>query len=298
MKIKSISKPAAKAGTAALALCLLTGNTAALARCASPEEMTALKVAALRQQLMVAALTCHQASSFNRFVTSYQDEFLVSDRALMRFFARQDGSSADDAYNSYKTKMANDSSLRSLSDPWFCGRAKSAFSVALTRNPSLAELVADRSPPIETGFSSCMADDSTAEGTPANAPVLPSRHRYTLEGTPASSDSTAGALSLAPQRDASLAVAPVASPPALPPAVPNSSPAPDSAPAYAPQPGSYRDADNGPYAYNAPYAAPYAYTPPPNTYSAYSNWWYSGQRPMQQVQGPDGRWYLVPSDGR
>ena len=298
MITKSITSTASKAGTTALALCLMAANTAAFARCASREEMTALRVAALRQQLMVAALTCHEASSFNRFVTSYRDEFLVSDRALLRFFARENGSRADDAYNSYKTKMANDSSLRSLSDPWFCGRAKSAFSAALTRNPPLAELVADQSRPIETGFSSCLADDSTVVGTPVSAPVLPSRHRYMLEGTPASSDSTAAGLSSVPEREASVDAKPIVSPPAAtangPAAAPPvnvAGPAQDGDQANAAPEGSYRDA------YNAA-SAPYAYAPPPRAYNAYARWWYAGQRPMQQVQGQDGRWYLVPSDGR
>jgi hypothetical protein len=78
VKAKSIKTTAMKTGTAALALCLAAGN-AAMARCASPEEMTALKVAAMRQQLMVAGLTCHQASSFNRFVSSSPTKTSQSD---------------------------------------------------------------------------------------------------------------------------------------------------------------------------------------------------------------------------
>jgi len=289
---------AMKTGTTALALCLVAGN-AAMARCASPEEMTALKVAALRQQLMVAALTCHQASSFNRFVTSYQEEFVSSDHALMRFFAHESGARADDAYNAYKTKMANDSSLRSLSDPWFCGRAHSAFSAALTRNLPLAQLVVDQNQP--TGFSSCMADNSGVAPS-VNGPNLPSRHRYMLEGTPVNAD----AAPPAPQREASLDTKPAAAAPAIPimqpaatpPVAAPAVPASDTTPGPAPTDGRYRDADNGPYAYGPEYSTPNVYQPPPSAYGDYSRWWYAGQSPMQQVQGPDGRWYLVPPGGR
>jgi hypothetical protein len=293
VKTRSIMTTAAKTGTTALALCLVAGN-AAMARCASPEEMTALKVAALRQQLMVAALTCHQASSFNRFVTSYREEFVTSDHALLRFFARESGSRADDAYNAYKTKMANDSSISSYNDPSFCGRAHMAFTAALTRNLPLAQLVADETQP--TGFQSCMADNADTEGLSANAPSLPSRHRYMLDGAP---------VSAAPQREASLDAKPVAaaipiSPPvtSAPPAPPvnNVMPASDSDPGPAPTDRRYRDADNGPYAYSPYYSQANVYQPP--AYGDYSRWWYAAQRPMQQVQGPDGRWYLIPADGR
>src|SRR3974390_623446 len=150
----------AKAGTTMLALCLGATSVAAGTHCASHEEMTALKVAALRQELMVAGLTCHQASSFNRFVTSYQSELLASDHALMRFFVRQNSARADDAYNSYKTRMANDFSMRSIKDPWFCENARSSLEAALDHNLSLTELVADGARPIHTGYSSCTADDT------------------------------------------------------------------------------------------------------------------------------------------
>src|SRR5579862_7052881 len=174
-------------GTTALALCLLAGNSWAAPQCASPQEMIALRVAAMRQQLMVAALTCHQAGSFNRFVTTYEQELQVSDHELMRFFVRQDSARADDAYNAYKTKMANDSSLRSLNDPWFCGTARASLREALDRNPPLAELVSEDARPIRTGFANCMAD-----GTDQGAPNAPSRHRYLLDNTPTDSNSPMG----------------------------------------------------------------------------------------------------------
>ena len=80
-----------KTGFAALTLCWLTGNAMAAARCVEPQDMTALQIAALQQQLMVAALTCHDVDDYNRFVISHQPELQASDRELLRFFIRQDG---------------------------------------------------------------------------------------------------------------------------------------------------------------------------------------------------------------
>jgi hypothetical protein len=281
---KKISNMASKAGTTAIALCLIAGNAAAARRCASPEELTALKASALRQQLMVAALTCHEAGSFNRFVTTYHEKFVASDHALMHFFVRQSGGRADDAYNAYKTRMANDSSMRSLNDPRFCGRARETFSAALNRDVPLADLVSDNNRPIETGFAGCMADDAMPEAGPAaNTPNLPSRHRYTLDGTAVNANANSADAPLAPQREASLE-------PKSPPQAAIATPSEDAGPAVAAPDGDERDADNGPYTSNGPYEGAYSYQPP-----AYSGWWYGAQQPMQQVQGPDGRWYLVPA---
>jgi hypothetical protein len=167
---------ALKMGVAALALSLLAGNAWAAAGCARPQEMKALQAAALQQQLMVAALTCHAAADYNRFVTSYRGALLESDRALMNFFLRQDVHKGADGYNAYKTRLANASSLRSLRDPQFCRSAKVAFDVALKRKGSLAELASERPSLIETGYTSCVpaAPETTlmADATPN----LPERH--------------------------------------------------------------------------------------------------------------------------
>lgn len=177
---------ALKAGTAALALSLLAGNAWA-ASCARPQDVTALRTAALQQQLMVAALACHDSAAYNRFVTSYQGELQKSDRALMNFFVRQDAHKGTDDYNAYKTWLANAASLRSLRDPQFCRSAKIAFDVAFNRKGSLEELAAERPPRIEIGYASC------AQGAPeptlmADArPNLPARHQPLLDSLPSAS---------------------------------------------------------------------------------------------------------------
>lgn len=304
----------AKAGTTTLALCLAATSVAAGTRCASHEELTALKVAALRQELMVAGLTCHEASSFNRFVTSYQNELLASDHALMRFFVRQSHARADDAYNSYKTRLANDFSMRSIKDPWFCENAHASLEAALYRNLSLTELVSDGARPIHTGYSSCTADDADYTVAPA-APNFPSRHAGMADTVTPSTDLASGSapLSPVPERQASAEtkpIAPAAIVPATapPPAAASAQPAPGNDTAQdestaddTPPASDEREADNGPYNDPAPayaYSQPYAYAQPYSYYRANPYGWYAAPRPMTQVQGPDGRWYLVPAYGR
>ena len=141
---------------AAFAVCVL-GSSAALAEanCAAPQDLTALETAALQQQLMVAALTCHDADDYNGFVISHQRALQESDQALLHFFVTQDDRDGTANYSSYKTALANDASMRSLNDPQFCASARTAFNVALKFGGSLAQLVSQQPSLIATGYRSC-----------------------------------------------------------------------------------------------------------------------------------------------
>lgn len=94
---------------------------------------------------MVAALSCSETRSYNRFVLSYRGELQRSDAVLRTYFTRRNSRSGETAYNAYKTKLANDASLRSLHDlDGYCMDARGAFDDALTnRNLPLASLVSD-----------------------------------------------------------------------------------------------------------------------------------------------------------
>jgi hypothetical protein len=59
-----------KTVAAAIALSLAASNAAAGMRCASAQDVTALQIAALRQQLTIAALASNDSDSFNRFAVS------------------------------------------------------------------------------------------------------------------------------------------------------------------------------------------------------------------------------------
>jgi len=262
--VKKGSKTASKIGAIGMAVCFVAASTGnAWAACAAPQEMTALRAAALRQHLMVAGLVCHDAASFNQFITAYQSEYQESDRALMAFFNRH--GSGDAGYNAYKTHEANDSSLRSIHDPNFCQEAEAAFYIALHRGLALAQLATYEAPILRTGYQSCSRSAELYDASYAT-PAMPARHEDVMESTTAS--------------EAAPPPAAVAAAPAAAPGEDDSATEDDSAPGETPQ----QTADNS-YGYagsNAGYS--YNYRPYPLAPAV-----------MRQVQGPDGGWYLVPS---
>ncbi len=328
---------ARKTGAATLALFLLTGSAWAAASCVSAPDMRALQIAALQQQLIVAALTCHAAPGYNRFVMSYQSELQESDRVLMRFFLRQDADKGADGYNAYKTRLANTASLRSLHNLQFCSSAKLSFDVALKRNGSLAELVSERPSVIETGYTSCLPGAPEAIQVASAVPDLPARHRALPDTMPSASISPADSMPW-PER---------ARPPVSPPRdagtretngrdaaerddfdrdgteTRSESAADDGAPAFVPRyantepPSSADDrrdenyADNtaGDSDYRDSYSrgndAPDDYYDANNAPSAYvpyayrpgATWVRDYGPPPRLVRGPDGHWYVLTPYG-
>lgn len=146
-----------KIGTLALALLSLTGQAWAEGFCANPEERTALKVAALQQELMVAALSCSETRSYNRFVLAYRGDLQRSDAALQTYFLRRDPQRGMADYNAYKTRLANDASLRSLHDiDGYCMDARAAFDTALARRDRpLASLVSEQPAIVSVSDTEC-----------------------------------------------------------------------------------------------------------------------------------------------
>ncbi|HUO91365.1 MAG TPA: hypothetical protein VMU22_00505 [Rhizomicrobium sp.] len=285
---------ASKIGALGMAACFVAASTGdAWARCAAPQEMTALRAAALRQHLMVAGLVCHEADSFNRFIIAYQSEFQESDRALMAFFNRQ--GSGEAGYNAYKTREANDSSLRSTRDGRFCEEAEAAFYIALHRGLALAQLASYEAPILHTGYQSCSRSAELYDASFAS-PALPARHEDLMEAA-AAPEATAPAAAApaaaaptpiaAPPAQEKFAALPETAPPAATTPAQDESAAPDDADQMPdPQPAENTYARS--YAYNG-YSAPYGYNP------YYSRWYPYAPPMMRQVMGPDGRWYLVPS---
>lgn len=129
----------------ACAVCAVSAAVAGSAdaravRCAMPEEVSAIRVAAIQQELMVAALTCHEIDRFNAFQTGYGPELRSSDATLLRMFRRLYGGSGGEArYHAFKTKLANQSSMRSIHDnPGYCQEAGAILTTALaTERPTL-----------------------------------------------------------------------------------------------------------------------------------------------------------------
>jgi len=131
-----------KTAAAIAALIGSTGSLMAAPICATQDDMAAFRTAAVQQQLMVAALTCKGTENYNRFVIAYRPELQKSDAALKAFFIRQ-GNVAE--YDTFKTKLANLSSLSSIANgAGYCRNANAAFDMALNSRQSLASFVADQ----------------------------------------------------------------------------------------------------------------------------------------------------------
>jgi hypothetical protein len=133
-------------GAIALSAVMAAGGATAMppSKCAKPVEITAIQAAAIQQELMVAALTCNEITNFNAFQTGYSGELRASDATLEHMFKRLFGGSRGEAeYHAFKTRLANNSSMRSIkNNPDYCREASQVFAAALgSQKPTLADFV-------------------------------------------------------------------------------------------------------------------------------------------------------------
>jgi hypothetical protein len=135
------------------ALAILTAPAVAAGRCETPDEAAALHAAALQQEMMVAAFQCADVASYNNFVLAHRPALQQADRALMAYFQRI-ASNPFDAYNLYKTELANASSLRFSTDRAFCARMAADFRAA-ARFSSLDQVLAEVPYTVDTGSAVC-----------------------------------------------------------------------------------------------------------------------------------------------
>lgn len=134
------------------------GVQAASMKCAKPDEVSAIQAAAIQQQLMVAALTCNDVTDFNAFQTGFNKELRDSDNTLQKMFKRLYGGAKGTAeYHAFKTRLANDSSIRSIHDNAdYCREAGQVFQAALIEDrPSLADFVSGITVSEESPVDSC-----------------------------------------------------------------------------------------------------------------------------------------------
>ena len=167
------------ATVAGLSLSLTAGTAWAADVCARPPDLVALQVAALQQQLMVAALTCDDVPLYNNFVTAYQKDLVASDEALQAFFDRFGSEDGTPAYHSFKTKMANLYSARSATDKRrFCTNARATFGPALKpETMSLASFAMSQPSTVSEPYTNCgetVAGGAMVTRTPVVAPTPPS----------------------------------------------------------------------------------------------------------------------------
>jgi hypothetical protein len=159
-----------KSTATALMLTCMGGDVMAAANsasCANSEDMLAVRTAAVQQRLMVAALSCHAIERYNNFVISYQKDLQASDRALQNFFRRLNGQTGVADYHSFKTRLANTSSLQSIRDTSYCADAQATFDAALTDTKrSLPVFLAGQTTAVDNAFSPCQVVTASTNNTP------------------------------------------------------------------------------------------------------------------------------------
>src|ERR1043166_5393166 len=95
--------------SACATLCLFASAQLAHAKdlsCATADEISAIQVAAVQQELTDAALACgpKEVALFNRFQTAFNKELRKSDATMLRMFKRLNGNARGDAaYDQFKT---------------------------------------------------------------------------------------------------------------------------------------------------------------------------------------------------
>ena len=166
-----------KTGAAALMLSCMAGNVMAATQvgCARPEDMSAVKAAAIQQRLMVAALSCDAAQLYNQFVSAYQKDLQASDRALQNFFRRLNGRSGTEDYHAFKTRLANASSMQSIGDiTGYCASAKQLFDDALnSARSTLTAFVENQQTSVDASFSPCQVVLTAGDAAPPSAVPVP-----------------------------------------------------------------------------------------------------------------------------
>lgn len=247
---------------------------AAAPLCTTQNELSALRTAALQQQLMVAGLTCHASDAYNRFVLAYRPELQKSDAELKAYFIRRGGEHGEADYDTFKTKLANLASFSDSTDGRaYCANARVNFEMAMRGNQSLADYVAGQQLVVALPEQRlCVADRqmlASANTSPAagvsDEVSMPRRSAPPQLGAPvAVAGVPAYSLPASPYRGSNEVIALAPPPPAAP------APA-----AYVPQQNDYyADAD----------AAPPPPPPPPPRYGAPA--W-----PPGWGQYPYARWY-------
>lgn len=171
----------------------LTSIAQAASRCANRDEVTAIQVSAVQQELMDAALGCGPAATqnFNAFQTSFGPELRRSDAVLLRMFKRIYGSyKGDAAYNAYKTRAAANAELRrdrQMTD--FCKAADEVFVAALAPDkPALAEFVSGVPVEEASPVDSCQISVAMTFRGVGTAPAVLPIPRPDLPGEPAFRD--------------------------------------------------------------------------------------------------------------
>lgn len=111
----------ARAAAVFTAACIAVTGVAAAAKkapaapaqaCVKGADEMALQIRVVQTDLMVAALSCSASARYNEFVKANQPVLMAAHTQLTKFFTAKRGGAK--ALNAFITKLANDSSMRSV----------------------------------------------------------------------------------------------------------------------------------------------------------------------------------------
>jgi hypothetical protein len=96
--------------------------------CARPAEITAFSVAALKSELMVAAVSCQADEKYNDFVKRYRPALVTGEKTAEGYFSRNDRPHWQRVRDDYITQLANAQSQRAMVlGSQFCQRVIGQF---------------------------------------------------------------------------------------------------------------------------------------------------------------------------
>lgn len=112
-------KQAARAVAAIAAACIALSPAAHAAKAKAPAcvqgaDETALQMRVVQTDLMVAALSCKMSANYNAFVKGNQQILMGAHDQLKKYFSN--GRGGEKALNGFITRLANDSSKRSIAN--------------------------------------------------------------------------------------------------------------------------------------------------------------------------------------
>jgi hypothetical protein len=116
-------------------------------QCASPVDQSAFEVQALRSELMVLAMGCHDDDQYNAFMRRFQPHLMANEKAIVAYFKRVYGRSAQTEHDRFVTDLANAISHQGTElGGDFCPRNGKVFSevLALRSDADLADYAAGK----------------------------------------------------------------------------------------------------------------------------------------------------------
>ncbi|MBN8896927.1 MAG: hypothetical protein J0H35_01870, partial [Rhodospirillales bacterium] len=76
-------------------------------QCTSPADQTTFEIQAVRSQLMVLAMGCHDDDRYNAFMRRFQPDLMANEKAVDAYFKKRYGRTAQTEHDKFVTDLAN-----------------------------------------------------------------------------------------------------------------------------------------------------------------------------------------------